>query len=89
MADLNPPPLFPPVNAGDGAADSGGITITRGEIPCQVVGPEIVPCHIHLHVDPDPYMMNTQSPSLPDREPKWVRPQFSLSNATWIPDSFV
>ena len=82
MTDLNPPPLFPPVNAGGDAADSGGMTITHGEVPRQVVGSEIVPYPVHLHADPDPHAVDTQSPSLPNREPKWVRHDFSSLMST-------
>jgi len=77
MVNLSPPP---PTNTESGGADTGGIIITNGEIPCPAVVPEIVPCCIHLHVDVDP----------PDREPKkWVQLQLSLSDANWSPDSFV
>ena len=43
MADLNPPPLFSPANAGGNATDSGGVTIIHGEIPRTVVGLRAVP----------------------------------------------
>ena len=90
MADLNPPPLFFPADAGGDAADSGGVAITYGEIPCPVVDPEIVPCHIHLEVDPGPDMKNAQGPPLPDHEPnKLVQSQISLPNANRVSDSFV
>ena len=90
MADLNPPPLFSPTNTESNVADSGSVIITHGEVSRPTVGPEAVPHHVQLHVDPDPDPTNTQNPSPPDHEPeKQVRSLLSLSNAHWIPDSFV
>ena len=80
MADLNPPPLFPPANTGGDATDIGGVTTTHDEIPCRVVGPKVVPSHLHLYADPDTDTTNAQGPSLLDHEPKWVQPQISRSN---------
>ena len=69
MADLNPPPLFSPANAGGNAADSGVVTIIHGEIPRTVVG--LVTGHPWLNssrVEPDPDVTNAQSPPLPVHE---------------------
>ena len=42
MANLNPPPLFSPMNTEIDAADTGGVIITHGEISCPTVDPEYV-----------------------------------------------
>ena len=79
MADLNPPPLFSPANAGGNVADSGGVTIIHGEIPSPVVDPEVVPRHIHPCVEPHPDTTSAQDPSPPVHEPNLlVRPWLSL-----------
>ena len=69
MAGLYPPPLFSPANAGENAADSGGVTIIHGEIPRPAVGPEVAPRHIHPCVESHPDTTNTQDLFLPVREP--------------------
>ena len=83
MADFNPPPLFSLTNTESDEANAGGVIISHGEISCPVVDFGIVPCRIHVHVDPGPDTTTTASPPLPGQKPEnWVQLKISLVDAS-------
>jgi len=90
MADFSPPPCFSPMNNESDEKNVEGVTIIRGEISYPFLGFEIVPCRIHVCVDPDPDTTTAVSPPLPGQKSKNpVQLKSSLSYASSFSQTFV